>query len=322
MKKIIGFVIIIIVLVFVGWLGASVFMDKTDDRELPDAIEVMLKKSDKIPSAELAAVEDLTAQVDQTQQKYFVEEMEEVVMEDTKINEKIPGVSQEVIVRASGNFEDVSHQGSGIAQLLDISGQEEYVLRLENLDVLNGPDLHVLLSPNKNVELSTDLGAYVDIGVLKGNKGNQNYTIFDDFEIGIENFKSVVIYSKAFDVVFNSADLTWIGKEVSSDTKESDVIYDMADPIEKIVIGNWLVQMDTNITHVNINADHRYDVSHDSKPAGDVGVWSVKNNKLLFDSELGLDRSFSDIHYVGSKLSVYNDENGETEEWVNKAMLN
>ena len=49
------------------------------------------------------------------------------------------------------------------------------------------------------------LPGYLDLGKLKGNRGNQNYPIPADVDISI--FNSVVIYCKPFAVVFSVATL-------------------------------------------------------------------------------------------------------------------
>ena len=46
---------------------------------------------------------------------------------------------------------------------------------------------------------------YVNIGKLKGNKGNQNYPIPDEVDVSIQG--SVVIYCVPFHVIFSVASL-------------------------------------------------------------------------------------------------------------------
>ena len=89
--------------------------------------------------------------------------------------------------------------------MIDLGPDLGKIVRLQDLDVDNGPDLRVLLSKNPSVRSSGDLGEYVELGKLKGNKGNHNYSIPSD--INAEDYNSVVIYCKPFKVVFNSANL-------------------------------------------------------------------------------------------------------------------
>ena len=102
--------------------------------------------------------------------------------------------------------QDAFHKGSGEATIYQ-GPDGSYLLRLENLDVTNGPDLHVILTPSRNPESHKDVTTtgYVDLGKLKGNRGNQNYPIPDGVDIAIQG--SVVIYCVPFKVVFSVAPL-------------------------------------------------------------------------------------------------------------------
>ncbi len=106
---------------------------------------------------------------------------------------------------ASGEFSGVDsfHQGSGDATVYQLEDGSR-VLRLEDFDVTNGPDLHVLLSTSADPE--AELGDYIDLGSLKGNVGNQNYEIADN--IDLTGYLSVVIYCQPFHVVFATAPLS------------------------------------------------------------------------------------------------------------------
>ena len=108
----------------------------------------------------------------------------------------------------AGNFRDADsfHRGSGQATIYSAPGSG-LLLRLENLDVTNGPALHVILSPHPDPTRSSDVKqtGYVDLGPLKGNGGDQNYPIPADVDVSV--IKSVVIYCKPFSVVFSVAPL-------------------------------------------------------------------------------------------------------------------
>ena len=108
----------------------------------------------------------------------------------------------------SGEFRDQDsfHKGSGQAAVYR-GPDGAHLLRLENFDVTNGPDLHVILSPHPDPmnrdQLKTE--GYVDIGKLKGNLGNQNYEIPDGVDVTRQ--QSVVIYCAPFHVIFSVAPL-------------------------------------------------------------------------------------------------------------------
>ena len=111
-----------------------------------------------------------------------------------------------------GAFTDADrfHKGSGQATIYQLP-DGSHILRLENLDVTNGPDLRVILSPSQNPESSGEVKGqgYVELDKLKGNKGNQNYPIPAGFDVA--PIQSVVIYCKPFKVIFSVASLQQAG---------------------------------------------------------------------------------------------------------------
>ena len=124
--------------------------------------------------------------------------------QSTVVTAAQPGVAK--LKTGSLRDQDAFHKGSGEATIYR-GPDGSHLLRLENLDVTNGPDLHVILSPNRDPKNQGDVKTtgYVDLGKLKGNKGNQNYPISDDVDIAIQG--SVVIYCKPFHVIFSVATL-------------------------------------------------------------------------------------------------------------------
>jgi hypothetical protein len=102
---------------------------------------------------------------------------------------------------------DSIHQGEGTALIVRLADGRRF-LRFENFKVTNGPDLYVYLSGHAAPRNSTQLhqGAAHQVGLLKGNIGNQNYELPADLDLS--KFKSAVIYCKRFSVVFATAELT------------------------------------------------------------------------------------------------------------------
>lgn len=107
-----------------------------------------------------------------------------------------PAASGPVALK-SGNFVKVDEDGSGNATIFK-QADGTHILRLDNLDVANGPDLRVrLLGPN---------GASLDLGGLKGNKGNQNYALPADFDPA--KYDTADVWCRAFKVQFIKAALS------------------------------------------------------------------------------------------------------------------
>lgn len=124
------------------------------------------------------------------------------------MNESGDMIAPEPAVIARGSFvdSDLIHTGEGDAIILSYPDGTTYV-RFENFSVVNGPDVHVYLSPTTVPGRSLEsLGDYIDLGLLKGNKGDQNYQLPADFT----DYGSVVLWCEEFGVLFPYATLTVI----------------------------------------------------------------------------------------------------------------
>ena len=167
----------------------SIVMDKANQATLNEGVEMVS-----------AATADMN--VDMIQKG--IDMMKEAIEASGSAAEDAPSV----MALKDGEFKDADsfHRGSGQATIFS-TPDGGYLLRLEELSVTNGPALHVFLSPHEDPgnpgEVKTP--GYVDLGKLKGNKGNQNYPIPADLDIATIN--SVVIYCKPFSVVFSVATL-------------------------------------------------------------------------------------------------------------------
>jgi len=107
---------------------------------------------------------------------------------------------------AAGSFRSLEHDTLGRAVVLRL-GDGSLFLRFEDFTTLNGPALHVYLSP---VASTGDLHAYgapgyLDLGPLKGNVGDQNYALPKGFDLS--KFRSAVVWCQRFAVGFGVAPL-------------------------------------------------------------------------------------------------------------------
>ena len=104
---------------------------------------------------------------------------------------------------AAGTFSGLAgHEGTGDAVLYRLADGSNLV-RLENLDLQNGPDLVVYLVPRPG---QTELDGAVSLGDLKGNKGNQNYPVPAD--VDPTQYGGVLVWCRAFSVEFAGAPFT------------------------------------------------------------------------------------------------------------------
>ncbi len=174
------------ILAFGWWLGSPLFITNEVDEEFP-------------VSAGAVVPADMTAEEVEA-------EMETAATSpDSQTEEAMPGADPVKLVGGVFVGADSFHEGSGRATIYDL-GDGERVLRLEAFTVTNGPALHVLLVPDPRPEGRDDVTGYLDLGVLKGNVGNQNYEIPAD--VDVSEFGSVVIYCEPFHVIFATAGLS------------------------------------------------------------------------------------------------------------------
>jgi hypothetical protein len=80
------------------------------------------------------------------------------------------------------------------------------ILRFENLNAANGPDLHVYLSKDTSPATTQQVMNSLEVGKLKATTGASNYELSATTDV--TQFKSVVIYCKSFSVVFGFANLS------------------------------------------------------------------------------------------------------------------
>jgi hypothetical protein len=99
---------------------------------------------------------------------------------------------------ASGAFRGLAHETTGNATVMELSDGSR-VLTLMGFRTDPGPDLRVYVVPGGG----SDVSGAVDIGALKGNRGDQQYDLPEGVRAG-----SVVIWCRAFSAAFGVAELT------------------------------------------------------------------------------------------------------------------
>lgn len=102
-----------------------------------------------------------------------------------------------------GQFESVAHPAEGVATTIERS-EGGRVLTLTDFEVDNGPDLRVYLVAGP-ARSEGEVDDYIDLGALKGNKGNHQYELPDDADL--DRYGTVVIWCRAFSVLFARAPL-------------------------------------------------------------------------------------------------------------------
>ena len=127
---------------------------------------------------------------------------------DRPMSERVPGAqAAEAVILAEGRFRDAdaSHKGSGQATLIR-EADGGHVLRLENFQATKGPDLRLVASSHPDPRTKSQVHeGFLDLGKLKGNDGDYDYTLPAGSEAGA--IKSVIVYCRAFGVIFAVAPL-------------------------------------------------------------------------------------------------------------------
>src|SRR5262249_19790985 len=102
-------------------------------------------------------------------------------------------------VLAKGEFHKVEKAGKGMGTVYRLADGKR-ILRLTGFETDNGPDLHVrLIAASDAVDTaSAGKAEFVELGKLKGNKGNQNYDLPESVDLG--KYRVVSIWCNRFSV--------------------------------------------------------------------------------------------------------------------------
>lgn len=111
--------------------------------------------------------------------------MEEDMPEMVAVSESFP---------VMGTF---GHPASGSVKIIE--NLNETIIRYEDFETINGPNLHVYLS--KDIEGKE----FIDLGPIRGTKGNINYTVPQG--VDLSEYRYVMYWCVPFAVLFNYADL-------------------------------------------------------------------------------------------------------------------
>ena len=106
-------------------------------------------------------------------------------------------------VIAMGQLQRVDdlHRGTGPVSLVAVDGKT--FLRFEDVAIQNGPDLHVYLGRGMGGAYDGSRDLY--LGALKATNGSFNYEL--PAGTSLADYKSVVVWCRAFTVLFTWADL-------------------------------------------------------------------------------------------------------------------
>lgn len=128
---------------------------------------------------------------------------------DTRVEEALPEIllpkdgpnDRELTQQLSTNVYPIVdtplHPANGSVKIVKTG--DETIVRYENYEGTNGPDLYVYLA--KDLEAKE----FVSLGQAKGNLGNLNYTVPNG--VDIREYRYVLTWCRAFGVLFDYAEI-------------------------------------------------------------------------------------------------------------------
>lgn len=124
------------------------------------------------------------------------------MLRSTTVSEQVvTAASPGATILGSAPFVEVAHAGEGTATFVTREDGTT-VVTFTGFSTDPGPDLFVYLT-TEDPAAGGGIGEYVDLGRLKGNKGDQQYVIPAGTDLS--RYATVAVWCRAFDVAFVSA---------------------------------------------------------------------------------------------------------------------
>jgi Electron transfer DM13 len=137
----------------------------------------------------------------------------ELLFINKTVSEEFPGgaamasIEKGPMVVSKGSFKGLAYETKGLAAVYQLADGKR-TLRLTEFETSNGPDVHVYLvaAPDTTDSDMVKQAGFVDLGSIKGNKGDQNYEV--PTSVDLHKYRSVSIWCARFGVNFGSAALS------------------------------------------------------------------------------------------------------------------
>ena len=113
----------------------------------------------------------------------------------------------------TGQFTGYAHPTEGTATIYELGGRR--ILRLTDFKTSNGPDVRVYLvaAPDVTDDATVAKAGFVELGMLKGNIGDQNYDVPES--VDLDKYRAATIWCKRFQVNFGTAPLAPVAAEAA-----------------------------------------------------------------------------------------------------------
>jgi hypothetical protein len=106
----------------------------------------------------------------------------------------------------SGSFHGVHHDTKGQATVYRLPNGKR-VVRFTGFETSNGPDVQIYLvaATDASDNATVTSAGFVNLGAMKGNRGDQNYDVPDD--VDLSKYRAVTVWCRRFGVNFATAPL-------------------------------------------------------------------------------------------------------------------
>ncbi len=201
--------VIVLVVPFVivsWWLISPYFIDDVVDEDFTTSISEQVVTTDNAPAVapppEVPLGDAPVTSSDQTSAGEPAQEEPSAAAVPIEQDPPPPPPPDGPVLLGAGQFVGLAgHSGTGDAGIFQNS-DGSLVLRFENFDIENGPDLEVYLVPGPD-QISLPEGS-IHLGALEGNIGDQNYELPAGTELAPGTYTALV-WCEAFSVEFVGA---------------------------------------------------------------------------------------------------------------------
>ena len=192
MKKIIAGIAVIIFMGIAYWLISPLWRNKRLDESLP---QPSAAQSSAPVGQQVPEIKDNLDTMDPKTKQDFMQQTDK--MKDKTMVKADAMPSNQPRVLGEAPLVARAHDVAGKALIVQVGDQK--ILRFEDLQTINGPDLHIYLSAG------LDAGDAVDLGSIRATEGNVNYTIPAGTDTS--KYRNVLIWCRPFGVLFSYAQL-------------------------------------------------------------------------------------------------------------------
>ncbi len=241
----------------------------------------------------------------------------ELLFVNKTVNEELPvgqatslamSKTSEPIVVARGDFRGLAHHTAGAATVHQLADGKR-ILRLTGFETSNGPDVHVYLVAAEVAkdDATVKQAGFIDLGSLKGNKGDQNYEV--PAATDLNKYKSVSIWCARFGVNFGAASLSMASdnptvlsrgdfRGLAHETRGVAAIYQLSDGKRLLRLSNFETSNGPDV-HVYLVAAEIAKDNATVKQSGFIDLGTLKGNmgdqnyELPADTDLNKYRSVS-----------------------------